>query len=352
MTSSPVIPLPALLSELAEKQWQRLLERADAAQTALFLSHQSELMRLFALSDFVAEALIHSPALLAEILTEQSYLQGERSAAYPALLQRALEAVDSEDALKRVLRQFRRRHMVLIAWRELLGLSPVEESFRHLSVLAESLIMAAYDWLYAKMCREVGTPIGRESGQPQQMLIFGMGKLGGGELNFSSDIDLIFAYPERGYTQGGRRELDNQSFFTRLGQQLINALHQQTADGQVYRVDMRLRPFGDSGPLVASFAALEDYYQQHGRTWERYAMVKARPVAGDLVQGARFLDGLRPFIYRRYLDFGAFEGLREMKGMIEAEVQRRDLEDHLKLGRGGIREIEFIVQLHQLIRGG
>ncbi len=352
MTSSPVIPLPALLSELAEKQWQRLLERADAAQTALFLSHQSELMRLFALSDFVAEALIHSPALLAEILTEQSYLQGERSAAYPALLQRALEAVDSEDALKRVLRQFRRRHMVLIAWRELLGLSPVEESFRHLSVLAESLIMAAYDWLYTKMCRDVGTPIGRESGQPQQMLIFGMGKLGGGELNFSSDIDLIFAYPERGYTQGGRRELDNQSFFTRLGQQLINALHQQTADGQVYRVDMRLRPFGDSGPLVASFAALEDYYQQHGRTWERYAMVKARIMGPETEESRYLMQMLRPFIYRRYVDFGAIDALRKLKGMIVAEIRRKGLKNDIKLGAGGIRDVEFIVQVHQLIRGG
>ena len=155
------------------------------------------------------------------------------------------------------------------------------------------------------------------------MLIFGMGKLGGGELNFSSDIDLIFAYPERGFTQGGRRELDNQSFFTRLGQHLINALHQQTVDGQVYRVDMRLRPFGDSGPLVASFAAMEEYYQQHGRNWERYAMVKARIMGPENEDSRYLMQMLKPFIYRRYVDFGAVDALRKMKGMIVAEIRRK-----------------------------
>ncbi len=352
MISSHAIPLPVLLSDLANKQWQRLLERANAEQQSLFLSHQPMLLRLLALSDFVAEAVISSPTMLAEMLTSECYLQAQRSVDYPQQLHTALQAADSEESLKRVLRQFRRHHMVLIAWRELLGFAEVEESFTHLSLLAESLIVAAYDWLYAKMCREVGTPIGRDSGEPQRMLIFGMGKLGGGELNFSSDIDLIFAYPERGATQGGRRELDNQSFFTRLGQQLINALHQQTADGQVYRVDMRLRPFGDSGPLVASFAALEEYYQQHGRNWERYAMVKARLMGPENDDGRYLMQMLKPFIYRRYVDFGAIDALRKMKAMIVAEVRRKGLTDNIKLGAGGIRDVEFIVQAHQLIRGG
>ena len=351
MTSS-AIPLPELLSELAAKQWQRLLERAGAGQQALFITHQPMLLRLLALSDFVAEALIQSPAMLEEILNEESYLQAERSSAYDALLTEALSGIEQDDDMKRVLRQFRRHHMVLIAWRELLGLSGVEESFKHLSVLAESLIMAAYNWLYAKMCRDIGTPIGQESGEPQRMLIFGMGKLGGGELNFSSDIDLIFAYPERGFTQGGRRELDNQSFFTRLGQHLINALHQQTVDGQVYRVDMRLRPFGDSGPLVASFAAMEEYYQQHGRNWERYAMVKARIMGPENEDSRYLMQMLKPFIYRRYVDFGAVDALRKMKGMIVAEIRRKGLKNDIKLGAGGIRDVEFIVQAHQLIRGG
>jgi glutamate-ammonia-ligase adenylyltransferase len=184
------------------------------------------------------------------------------------------------------------------------------------------------------------------------MLVLGMGKLGGGELNFSSDIDLIFTYPESGETQGARRSLDNQQFFTKLGQKLINLLSQSTADGFVYRVDMRLRPFGESGPLVMTFAALEDYYQEQGREWERYAMVKAR-ILGPTGRYHHELEALlRPFIYRRYIDFSAIESLRQMKAMISREVRRRAQMSNIKLGAGGIREIEFIVQVWQLIRGG
>ena len=190
-------------------------------------------------------------------------------------------------------------------------------------------------------------------GVPQPLLILGMGKLGGGELNFSSDIDLIFARPEHGETRGGRRELDNAQFFTRLGQRLIKALDQPTMDGFVYRVDMRLRPFGDSGPLVLSFAALEDYYQEQGRDWERYAMVKARLMGDNDDARSRELRAmLRPFVFRRYIDFSVIQSLRNMKGMIAREVRRRGLKDNIKLGAGGIREIEFIVQVFQLIRGG
>ncbi|WP_368902934.1 bifunctional [glutamate--ammonia ligase]-adenylyl-L-tyrosine phosphorylase/[glutamate--ammonia-ligase] adenylyltransferase, partial [Proteus mirabilis] len=181
----------------------------------------------------------------------------------------------------------------------------------------------------------------------------GMGKLGGFELNFSSDIDLIFAYPENGVTQGGRRELDNAQFFTRLGQKLIKVLDQHTMDGFVYRVDMRLRPFGESGPLVMSFAALEDYYQEQGRDWERYAMVKARVLGAEKREYCQILrQMLRPFVYRRYIDFSVIQSLRNMKSMISREVRRRGMIDNIKLGAGGIREIEFITQVFQLIRGG
>jgi glutamate-ammonia-ligase adenylyltransferase len=262
-----------------------------------------------------------------------------------------LATVDNEDRFKQLLRRFRRRHMMVIAWRELLGLSAVEESFVHLSALADALIIQALAWLYAKACREQGTPVNAD-GVPQELVVLGMGKLGGGELNFSSDIDLIFSFPENGETQGGRRALDNQTFFIRLGQQLINALHQTTADGQVFRVDMRLRPFGEAGPLAVSFAAMEDYYQHHGRSWERYAMVKARVLGPKTAAGEELQQLLRPFIYRRYIDFGAIDALRKMKGMIEAEVRRKGLKDNIKLGAGGIREVEFIAQVYQLIRGG
>ncbi|MGL5311458.1 MAG: bifunctional [glutamate--ammonia ligase]-adenylyl-L-tyrosine phosphorylase/[glutamate--ammonia-ligase] adenylyltransferase, partial [Plesiomonas shigelloides] len=187
----------------------------------------------------------------------------------------------------------------------------------------------------------------------QPLLILGMGKLGGAELNFSSDIDLILAYPENGQTSGGRRALDNAQFFTRLGQRLIKALDQPTVDGFVYRVDMRLRPFGESGPLVMSYPALEDYYQEQGRDWERYAMIKARVMGDDSGEyAAELKQMLRPFVFRRYIDFSVIQSLRTMKGMIAREVRRRGLVDNIKLGAGGIREIEFIAQVFQLIRGG
>ena len=182
-------------------------------------------------------------------------------------------------------------------------------------------------------------------------MVFGLGKLGGGELNFSSDVDLIYAFAEHGDSDGPR-PLDAEDYFTRLGQRLAQLLGDVTADGFCHRVDLRLRPFGASGRLALSFSAMEQYYQREGRDWERYAWIKARPVAGDLAAGERLLETLRPFVYRRYLDYTALDGLREMKAMIDAEVQRREMADNLKLGPGGIREIEFLVQALQLIRGG
>ncbi len=178
-----------------------------------------------------------------------------------------------------------------------------------------------------------------------------MGKLGGGELNFSSDIDLILLFPEHGETTGPR-PLEHEEFFTRVGKRVAQLLGTPTDDGFVYRVDLRLRPFGDSGPLAVSFDAIEDYLQQHGRDWERYAYVKARPVFGEQGFDELYRNVLRPFVYRRYLDFGVFESLRAMKELIAREVERRELQQNVKLGPGGIREIEFIVQAFQLLRGG
>ena len=243
--------------------------------------------------------------------------------------------------------------MAKLSFCQSLNLATVEEIFIRLSQLAESLIIGARDWLYKQACEEMGTPCD-EHGTPQQLYILGMGKLGGFELNFSSDIDLIFTYPSQGETVGARRAVDNAKFFTRLGQRLINALDQFTPDGFVYRTDMRLRPFGDSGALALSFSAMEQYYQDQGRDWERYAMIKGRILGADEQDpNVKTLQQLlRPFVYRRYIDFSVIQALREMKGKIEREVRRRGLKDNIKLGAGGIREIEFIVQVFQLIRGG
>lgn len=335
-------PLPALLQQQAEKAAERL----DRSFASLSLQQQAVL----AFSDFVTESLLQHPEWWQQ-LTDQPP-QPEEWQHYASWLSEQLQSVSDETALMRQLRLFRRQMMVRIAWMQTTGASSTEASLRQLSVLAETLIVAARDWLWQACCRDFGTPC-NAAGDPQPLLILGMGKLGGGELNFSSDIDLIFVWPENGSTRGGRRELDNAQFFTRLGQRLIKVLDQPTADGFVYRVDMRLRPFGDSGPLVLSFAALEDYYQEQGRDWERYAMVKARLMGDSEDRWSQELQQmLRPFIYRRYIDFSVIQSLRNMKGMIAREVRRRGLKDNIKLGAGGIRESEFIVQVFQLIRGG
>ena len=338
-----------LLTEIADKHFQQLNERVDLS----FLSEAqtTQLHKLCALSDFVAESLIKQPSLIEMLFCGDLLLSEDRKAVIQSELRTQLAAAQTESELHQILRLFRRKHMVVIAWRELLRESTLQESLEQTSFLADQLIQQSVDWLYELQCKEQGTPIG-ESGEQQHLYIFAMGKLGGQELNFSSDIDLIFAYPEKGLTQGGRRKIENSVFFTKLGQRLITALHQITVDGFVYRVDMRLRPFGESGPLVSSFNALEHYYQTHGREWERYAMVKARVLGKEGTDKTELVKMLKPFVFRRYIDFSAIDSLRKMKAMISAEVRRKGLKDNIKLGMGGIREIEFVVQAFQLIHGG
>ena len=309
-----------------------------------------DVKRVIGLSDFILEALIRDEALVNEL--PSLVASNQRSREYRHELNAALANCSDEASVMRALRHFRNREMVYIAWRDFLATWDLKESLSHLSELAEAILFETYHWHYQKACQEWGTPVNAD-GEAQPMLIIGMGKLGGGELNFSSDIDLIFTYPDNGETQGARRSIANAVFFTRLGQRIIKALDQMTQDGFCYRVDMRLRPFGQSGPLVMSFAALEDYYQEQGRDWQRYAMVKARVMGREMYACYQTLRGmLRPFVFRRYIDFSALQSLRKMKAMIQAEVRRRGLQDNIKLGAGGIREIEFIIQVFQLIRGG
>ncbi|WVD68102.1 bifunctional [glutamate--ammonia ligase]-adenylyl-L-tyrosine phosphorylase/[glutamate--ammonia-ligase] adenylyltransferase [Orbus wheelerorum] len=301
-------------------------------------------------SDFLVDSFYRFPSWLIEI--SDNAPNNCEYVNYQHWINDVIATINNEEQLMAALRQFRRKMLVRINWSQITNTSTTEQTLIQLSVLAEVLIIAAKDWLYQLSCKEWGTPTDCK-GNTQPLIILGMGKLGGMELNFSSDIDLIFTYPEHGITKGGRRELDNSIFFTRLGQRLIKALDQITQDGFVYRVDMRLRPLGDGGPLVLSFAAMEDYYQEQGRDWERYAMVKARILGDQSDPYAKTLyTMLKPFVYRRYIDFSVLQSLRNMKGMIEREVRRRKLDNNIKLGAGGIREVEFIVQVFQLIRGG
>jgi len=346
--------LAPLQREQVRLYWEQFLGASQEQGTRFAVDERVEksLPGVWAASAFVAHACIQSPALLSALSAG-----GELVTAYPdgghrERLEAALQGVEDEDALLKALRRFRRREMVRIAWRDLAAWAVLDETLADLSSLAAACVDCALQRLAAWQERELGVPHGRDSGDRQSLVVIGMGKLGAGELNFSSDIDLIFAYPEEGEAQGGKDSLDNREYFTRLAQRLIHALQTPTADGFVFRVDMRLRPFGDSGPLVMDFDAMEEYYQIHGREWERYAWIKAAVVAGDREGGGGLMAALRPFVYRRYLDYGAFESLRTMKVMIEAEVRRKGMADNIKLGSGGIREIEFIGQAFQLIRGG
>jgi len=344
------------LADQAQLAWQQILERAEPDVAAQLeaqcadLALQQQLARVLACSPFVAQSVRNHPSLLLELLQsgclEVSLAQNQFRDDLQYLLN--VKAVE----LAPVLRRFRQHHMVRIVWRDFCRLADTRETMRDTSALAEACIGEALAFSRRQLEARFGRPIGAESGTHQQLIVLAMGKLGARELNVSSDIDLIFVFPEAGKTDNGSTSISNQEFFTKLGQALINALDQVTVDGFVFRVDMRLRPYGDSGALVSNFNALEQYYQDQGRDWERYALIKARPVTGEAECSAQLMETLRPFVYRRYVDFGVIESLRSMKAMINSEVRRRKLEDDVKLGHGGIREVEFIAQCFQLIRGG
>jgi glutamate-ammonia-ligase adenylyltransferase len=295
--------------------------------------------RLAVASDFAIEVLARQPQLLAA-------WQHDSAAATPE----PRLALDNREEWMTLLRRYRLAESARLAWRDVLGLDDVAETLAGSTRLAERCLQLALAALEAEFAQRYGQ-VRAADGSVQRLVVFGLGKLGGGELNFSSDVDLVYAYDHDGVSDGVRA-LAAEDYFARLGQQLAKLLDEVTAEGFSHRVDLRLRPFGNSGRIALSFAAMEQYFQREGRDWERYAWQKARPVAGDLTAGTRLIESLRPFVYRRYLDYGALDGLREMKAAIAAEVARKELADDIKRGPGGIREIEFLVQALQLIRGG
>ena len=266
------------------------------------------------------------------------------------------DALD-EDRLRSALRSLRQRVMAHLALRDLADGASLAEIVETMTTLADVTTLFSLESLHNDLTRRYGQPISPSNGNPIHLAIVGMGKLGGRELNVSSDVDYIFVYPEDGETSGrddGGGRIDNYDFFTRLGKKLIASLNDTTADGQVFRVDMRLRPNGDSGPLVCSSDMLENYFIAQGREWERYAWIKARTMnQDDALCAPSLINGIaRPFVFRKYLDFGAINAMRALHAQIRLEVARKDRVEHIKLGPGGIREIEFIAQVFQLIRGG
>ncbi|MBP6625777.1 MAG: bifunctional [glutamate--ammonia ligase]-adenylyl-L-tyrosine phosphorylase/[glutamate--ammonia-ligase] adenylyltransferase [Arenimonas sp.] len=329
--------LPAIdpsLAALVDRALARLAERAPSAVTDP--TRRAALAKLALCSDFAIDTLCRQPELIDTL--------DAPGAPAPEL------APGHEADWPAQLRRWRTAQSTRLIWRDLNGHDDVDATLSGSSRIADVALQCGLSALAGPLAERHGTVCDAE-GRPQQLVVFGLGKLGGGELNFSSDVDLVYAFAEHGQSDGARA-LDAEAWFTRLGQRLAQLLGDVTADGFCHRVDLRLRPFGASGRLVLSFGAMEQYFQREGRDWERYAWVKARPVAGDLAAGERLLQTLRPFVYRRYLDYSALDGLREMKALITAQVQRRELAEDLKLGPGGIREVEFLVQALQLIRGG
>ncbi|MCP4413080.1 MAG: bifunctional [glutamate--ammonia ligase]-adenylyl-L-tyrosine phosphorylase/[glutamate--ammonia-ligase] adenylyltransferase [Gammaproteobacteria bacterium] len=337
-------------SENAQLCWQQCAEVLSESKTTLPEGIQQQAERVFTLSEFVARQCSRKTDLFIELLKSGRLEESLSFEQMEKLLLDKFVSVNSEQQLSDALRIFRNQQMVAIYWRDLLDIASVRETCNQVSNLADICIQQACHWLYEKLIVELGTPMHGED--PQHLMVIGMGKLGGNELNVSSDIDLIFCYPDAGETKGGRRPVSHEKFFNNLGRQLIKVLDQKTAEGFVFRVDMRLRPYGDSGPLVMSFAAMEEYYQDQGKDWERFAFVKARIITGSSSEREQLYGLLKPFVFRRYIDFSVLESPRQMKNLIHQELRRRNLQDNIKLGPGGIREVEFIAQALQLIHGG
>ncbi len=336
-----------------DSHWQHWLDWAaeqgiEVPQDQAFTTARA---RVWEGSEFVALTCARHPHCFAGLLETSALHRSTSAERMREQLRAALAEVADEAHLQQQLRHFRRQQMLRIVFRDLAGWAELDETLEDLTALADACIRESLRLLEPWTRAELGVPQDGH-GRPQSLLVLGMGKLGARELNLSSDIDLIFAFPSLGPVVGGPRELSVEQFFARLCQRLVKSLNAKTVDGFVFRVDTRLRPFGDAGPLAMSFDAMEGYYHSQAREWERYAMTKARVVAGAPEDQADLEAMLRPFVYRRYLDFGAIASLRNLKGLIDRELRRKGMADNIKLGPGGIREIEFIGQSFQLIRGG
>lgn len=362
------------MSELTEllrryrQDFEHACEQEPSLAALLDTTLREELERLWTASDFAAGLCVQEPVLLRDLL-ESGDIDGagsDDSERLQLTLQRLFpgraEGGDDQRAerLKRELRVLRKREMLRILWRDVSGRAELPDTCRDLSLLADFCIRHALGELTPLVQRLHGLPLDA-AGQEQKLIVLAMGKYGAFELNLSSDIDLIFVFPLDGETTVSAefrashphaRACTIQQYFSKLGQMLIAALDATTGDGQVFRVDMRLRPYGSTGALALSIDAMEEYYLSQGRAWERFAMIKARAVTGDAAAVDELMGMLRSFTYRRYIDFATIDSLRDLKRQIEQQVRRKGMHDNIKLGRGGIREIEFIAQVQQLVYGG
>ncbi|WAW90739.1 bifunctional [glutamate--ammonia ligase]-adenylyl-L-tyrosine phosphorylase/[glutamate--ammonia-ligase] adenylyltransferase [Xanthomonas citri pv. malvacearum] len=335
----PTVSMSPALTALIERAVARVRQSLPVEQAWPGGEFDRQLAQVALASEFALDTLARQPALLQHLAQPDP----------PPLPLPQFDPAQPQ-LWPAQLRRYRSAESTRLVWRDVLGLDSVEATLAGATQLAEHCLQCGLQALEQQFHTRHGKVVAAD-GSVQRLVVFGLGKLGGGELNFSSDVDLVYAYPQGGQSDGAR-PLAAEEYFARLGQQLARLLDETTADGFSHRVDLRLRPFGTADRVALSFAGMDQYFQREGRDWERYAWLKARAVAGDIDAGEAWLETLRPFVYRRYLDFTALDGLREMKAAITAEVARHDRLDDIKRGPGGIREIEFLAQSLQLIRGG
>lgn len=322
----------------------------EEIHTSLPPDTEQTLVEIFYCSEFIADSLVQNHWMFTELITSGDLATSYSCHTYATRVKDLVSDLKNLGLIKKKLLQFKLYEIIRIAWRDLTRTADLKQTLEDLSNLADAIMDITIKLVYDDLSQIHGVPTDHE-GSFQNIIVLGMGKLGAHELNFSSDIDLIFVYPETGYTNG-EKTISNEEFFTRVCRKFLKLFSQDTQATHFYRIDTRLRPYGSSGPLVMSSAAFEEYYQAQGREWERYALIKARPVAGDIKAGLSLLKTLQPFIYRRYFDYGSFDSFRDMKHRINLQVKNKQLKNNIKLGAGGIREIEFFGQLFQLIRGG
>ena len=344
--------IPQCLRQQVEHYWSDFQKTLCTNQISLkrHKKYLKGLTTLWALSDYAAKICTQHPHLLHDLLAQGSIQKAYQPYEYDRKLAQHIEHCQDEKSLSEQLRLFRHREMLRLIWRDLVELVPQPSIMTDLTLLAEACVKHAYLKCHAWQQQYYGIPRDKQ-GNPQELLILALGKLGAQELNLSSDIDLIFVYPKDGSTDG-KRSLSNEAYFSKIAQQLLKLLNEMTALGFVFRVDLRLRPYGESGPLVMDLNAIETYYQAQGRTWERYALLRARLIVGGGPPAKQLLKIINQFVYRRYVDYSVINSLRDMKLLISRSSRSNELQQDIKRGPGGIRELEFIVQVFQLIRGG
>ncbi|MFK7815613.1 MAG: bifunctional [glutamate--ammonia ligase]-adenylyl-L-tyrosine phosphorylase/[glutamate--ammonia-ligase] adenylyltransferase, partial [Gammaproteobacteria bacterium] len=344
-----------MINPIPEKEKRKLQQEFEALQLVLdndltLIEHKDELLEVWYASSFIKRVCISQPEWLGSLLANSELQINLDLDSYRRVVNKVVVNIDSVEELQKQLRRIRMVAFARIAWRDLQGYASVQQTLAELSFFAEACVEEVLQWCFMWQKSKARDNNFVEN-LSQNIVIFALGKLGGRELNFSSDIDIVFAYSEGGELS---QEHAGQTaeFYLKVVQLFIKVLSEQTQDGFVFRVDTRLRPFGDSGTLIPSFQSIDQYFQSHGRDWERYAWMKARVVAGDREMGEQFLVDVTPFIYRRYLDYGAIQSLREMKSLIDTKASQGAAKENLKIGIGGIREIEFTAQMFQLIYGG